>query len=79
VSVDPSDNVTSLVISPDGRLLVSTGHGNSNSIRLWRLPDGKALCSLEGHTGWIRALAMTPDSRTLISASEDGTVRLWGS
>ena len=32
---------------------------------------------LEGHAGWIRAAAFSPDGRRIVTASGDGTARQW--
>jgi hypothetical protein len=33
--------------------------------------------TLAGHSGWVRAVAVTPDGRRAISASEDRTLKVW--
>jgi WD40 repeat protein len=34
--------------------------------------------TLDGHAGWVRACTVTPDNRHAISASLDGTLKIWG-
>ena len=35
------------------------------------------LHTLEGHTGWVNAVFVTADGRRCVSASRDGTLRIW--
>jgi WD40 repeat protein/DNA-binding SARP family transcriptional activator len=40
-------------------------------------PDGSARRRLRGHRGYVNALAFSPDSRHLLTGSDDGTARVW--
>jgi len=40
-------------------------------------PNPAQLAVLEGHTGWIGGVCMTPDGRRAISGSYDKTIRVW--
>ena len=41
-------------------------------------PPGTALLrTLAGHSGWVRAVAVTPDGRRAVSASSDNTLKVW--
>lgn len=44
---------------------------------MWDLESYSCVGTLEGHDGGIRCVAATPDSRAVISGSDDKTLRLW--
>jgi len=41
------------------------------------LDGGRELAVLRGHEDWVKAVAVTPDGRQAVSASHDGTLRVW--
>jgi WD40 repeat protein len=43
----------------------------------WVAPGGPLMRTLEGHTGVVQAVTLTPDGRRAVSASADRTLRLW--
>jgi WD40 repeat protein len=46
-------------------------------VKVWELESGRLLRSLEGHTGGVNAVAVSPDGRFIVSGSEDRTVKVW--
>jgi WD40 repeat protein len=75
-----SDLRPAVVISPVDKVLMGSGHdaaGNVYPIRSWTMPDGALRETTTGHSGGINALAITPDGKILVSASEDKTIILW--
>jgi len=63
-----------LAFAPDGTLALA---GRDNIIRLWR-PDGaREVGRFTGHLTRIHALMFTPDGKSLVSASDDGTIVIW--
>ncbi len=70
-----SHEVRCLAITPSGRILASGSA--DHTVRLWSLPDGRALQTLEGHAGWVNCLAFSRDGRVLASAGRDHRICLW--
>lgn len=44
---------------------------------MWRLSDGECLLTLQGHTGKLHSVAVSPDGAYIVTASEDKTARVW--
>jgi WD40 repeat protein/serine/threonine protein kinase len=84
------DAVTSVALSPDGRLAV-TGGGRSvldpgtgkfmqsGQVALWEVATGHCRATFEGHDGAVTSVALTADGRFVLSASTDTTLKLWDS
>jgi len=64
-----------LVYSPDGKYVLALG---KNEIAvLHRAKDGSKLRQLSGHRDRITCAVFSPDSQKVITASEDGTLKIW--
>ncbi|MCZ6545751.1 MAG: hypothetical protein O6913_08615, partial [Chloroflexi bacterium] len=62
--------------SPDGRRL-ATGGGAGELTQLWEVATGKLLLTLPDHSSWVMSVEFAPDGRRLLTASHDGTARIW--
>jgi WD40 repeat protein/tRNA A-37 threonylcarbamoyl transferase component Bud32 len=69
------DWVTALAFSPGGHWFVSGS--NDKTLKVWEIPDGKLLGTLQGHGFAINSVAVSPDDLWIASAGNDGSVRLW--
>jgi WD40 repeat protein len=70
--------VLNIALSADGCLLASGGE--DGVIKIWDMQTDLCVMTLEGHQGWIGALAFDPASNQnyrVASGSSDHTIRIW--
>ncbi|XP_011410326.1 PREDICTED: prolactin regulatory element-binding protein-like [Amphimedon queenslandica] len=72
-SKDPSQNVVRF--SFDGSHVL-TG-GDDGCLRIWKLPDLKAVVSSRAHKGEITDIAVHPSKELSVSISRDGVAKVW--
>ena len=59
--------------SPDGRWVVSASF--DKAVKLWDGVRGTFVATLRGHVGPVYQVAWSADSRLLVSASKDSTLK----
>jgi WD40 repeat protein len=69
----------SLAFSPDGKkLATATGNGvGVFGLYSWDVATRKIEASFNGHTNTVRSVDYNRSGKTLVSSSDDGTIRLW--
>jgi eukaryotic-like serine/threonine-protein kinase len=83
---DKSKLAWAIAFSPDGKSLAVAEANRSfffwdtpapPSVKVWDLASRRLVARLNGHVGDVRAVAFSPDGKTLASGSDDGSMRLW--
>jgi WD40 repeat protein len=69
--------VWAIAYSPNADLVATDVSGSGFRILLWKPGQDTPLRRLQGHDDAIRDLVFTPDGSRLVSASADGSVRVW--
>ena len=64
-----------LVVNAGGTKAYSAG--DNCGIACWDVTSGKLLKELKGHGRPVRALAISPDGKTAVTASDDTTLLVW--
>jgi WD40 repeat protein len=67
-----------VALSPDDRILATAAAPDlSNTILLTDILTGKTIGTLSGHKQGVGAIAFSPDGKTLVSSSSDGSLKFW--
>ncbi len=69
------DQVRAIAIHPDNSILVSSSF--DGTLKLWSLPNGHPLTTLEDHTTRVTTVAMSADGAVFASGGYDRHIRLW--
>ena len=68
-------NIYTVALSPGGETLAAgTKEG---TVLLWHTNEPQRPFVLRGHAAWVRSIDFSVDGTRLVSASDDGTLRLW--
>jgi WD40 repeat protein len=67
-------NVTALAVSPEkGRLALAQG----TDVTVWDVTERTLVKRFDGHRAAVRALAFTPDGKSLVTGDDFGTALVW--
>jgi WD40 repeat protein len=69
-------NIAGLLVSFDLPFAHAPGD-EAGGLRVWDLELGDCTCVLAGHSGAVNALSIAASGGVVVSASADGTCRVW--
>ena len=69
--------VTSLVLSPDERYLLTAIGPPQNGPKIWTVSDVIPMRTFSGHTNGVAGVAFSPDGTEVLTGSYDYTAKLW--
>ena len=75
LAVTFTPNSTDSAVSPDGKWIAARD-SNLKTVHVWDSKTGQLAASLDGHTDIVISITFSPDSRRILSASWDKTVRV---
>lgn len=66
-----------LAFSADGKLFAARRRNEAGSAIIFDVASGRVLSTISGHLGYLSDIKFSPDSKSVLTGSSDGTVRLW--
>jgi hypothetical protein len=74
-SFSNGSGINGLAVDRSEQLLASA---SGEDVIIWDLARGHQLHQLHGHSGLVKAVAITPSGDLVVSAGTDRTIRVWG-
>ncbi len=71
----PNLEINAIAISPDGNYVATAN--KEGTVMVFDTRTGQKTLTAEGHTGWVRTVAFSPDGKHLFSGAEDKMVKIW--
>src|SRR5262249_8213129 len=72
-----TDYLRCVNFSPKGDRLLTTGHKEDRTVRVWDIAEEKELCCFKEHTAEVPYAEFSPDGTRIVSAACDGSARVW--
>lgn len=74
IHIESDTSLKSVAYSPDGKYIVAGGWGK---IYVWDAETSIEMQTLIGHTASVNSVTFSSDGKTIVSSSDDGTIRVW--
>ena len=65
-----------IAVSVDGTRVIGAA-ASDNTARVWNVATGDPIAVLRGHTAAVQTARFNPQGNRIVTASQDGTARLW--
>ena len=72
--MDVGSDIFNIAVSRDGKWVVS---GTGKLVHVWKAEGREKMSEFEGHSNWVLALDVSPDSKRIASGSGDKTASVW--
>lgn len=69
-------HISGVTFSPDGKWMLSAG-GQDGTAILWNVAGRQKIGVFRGHTGAVHSARFLPDGKRVVTASADGSLRVW--